>query len=137
MAQLADQRPHVTRDLWLARSVLSAFPSPLELQAAAMPGQNSFGLDDHEGAPPAQPQPRNPDPEDSITRTQSGPCSGTPLQYPPLRAPVYVRNSHEGDGGYALCVESSETASSGAASVSVRYSCLLLVLIRRCLASSA
>ena len=37
-AHLADQRPQVTRGLWPPRSALAALPSPVELEAAAMPG---------------------------------------------------------------------------------------------------
>ena len=51
-------------------------PPPVEPEPAAMPGQDSLGFDDHEGASPARPQPQQPCPEDSVGRAQSGPSDG-------------------------------------------------------------
>jgi hypothetical protein len=52
-------------------------PSPVELEALAVPGEDGRGLDDDETGSPARPDLRDPDPEDSVPPRHAGSANGS------------------------------------------------------------
>jgi hypothetical protein len=76
---LPDQASDVGADLRpTAARTRSACPVPRE--AAAMPGDDRRGLDDHQGRLPVAPYPSQSNPEQSIEATNGGLRSGAPVQ---------------------------------------------------------
>lgn len=75
----ANQLADVPRN---ARSthVASALPRPEEPEAATMPGENRLGLDDHDGRPPSVPDPRHPDPQQSVSTGEPHPLRAGSFQ---------------------------------------------------------
>jgi len=51
----------------------SGFPSPVKLKASFVPANNSRGLDDNQRRFPVAPDPREPNPEDTISVLDLGP----------------------------------------------------------------
>jgi hypothetical protein len=75
----ANQLADVPRN---ARSthVASALPRPEEPEAATVPGEDRLGLDDHDGRPPSVPDPRHPDPQQSVSTGEPHPLRAGSLQ---------------------------------------------------------
>ena len=90
----ADQVAELGLELRTADRVRPGLPSPVELEALAVPGENRGGLNDDEARAPAGPHAGQPDPEDSIPPRQGRSANG-PLENRELMAQCEVL---EGDG---------------------------------------
>ena len=49
---------------------MATLPAPVEPKSTSVPCDHRFGFDDHEGGPPATPEPREPDPEDAVCEAE-------------------------------------------------------------------
>jgi hypothetical protein len=50
---------------------MAALPAPIQAESASMPGDDGFGFDDYQGRSPPTPQSREPDPQESVSSTQT------------------------------------------------------------------
>src|SRR5262249_55203251 len=66
-----DQLAQLGVELRAADPAPRGLPSPVELEALAVPGEDGGGLHDDETGPPARPDLREPDPEDSVPPRQA------------------------------------------------------------------
>src|SRR5437660_1385629 len=62
----------------------SDFPSPEETKALAMPGNDGLGLNDSQRGAPVAPDGEQPDPQQTVQRSQPGPLSHGTLQHADL-----------------------------------------------------
>jgi hypothetical protein len=71
-AHRSNEFSNFSRDPWPAQAAGPAFPGPKQADALTMPCDDSLGFDDHECRAPIGPEAREPNPEKSIERIQSG-----------------------------------------------------------------
>jgi hypothetical protein len=83
-------------------------PSPVELEALAVPGEDGRGLNDDETGPPARPDLREPDPEDSVPPCQAWSANGS-LENQELMAKCEVLKRDGGGTGKEGAQEGPET----------------------------
>jgi|SRR5216684_2980265 len=69
-AHLTDQAANFQRCRWTAIAT-PTLPSPIEAKTLAMPGDNGLRFDDEQCRSPVVPQPGEPDPQDSISPTDT------------------------------------------------------------------
>jgi hypothetical protein len=67
-----DQMANLRVELWPADRLGSGLPSPVELEAAAVPGEDGGGLHDGQAGPPSHPDAGQPDPEDPVPNGRAG-----------------------------------------------------------------
>jgi hypothetical protein len=89
-----DQMANLRVELWTADRLGSGLPSPVELEAAAVPGQDGGGLHDGQAGPPSHPDAGQPDPEDPVPTGEPG-SGDRALKNPELVAQGEIL---EGDG---------------------------------------
>src|SRR6266516_3824317 len=70
----ADERADVRGD-GRSTETATAFPSPIESEATTVPGDYSVGLDYDDGRSPRAPDPRQPDPQESVSLAQTDPSA--------------------------------------------------------------
>src|SRR6266436_1021981 len=91
--QIADLERHAG-PTWLAAA---DSPRPEQAEAFTMPGDNCFGLDDHQGGFPVAPHAPQPDPEDSISGRQFQPFGSRTPQDSELLPQGEVKERHKMD----------------------------------------
>src|SRR5262245_28054416 len=72
-----DQLANLGGELRAADPAPRGLPSPVELEALAVPGQDGRGLNDDETGAPARPDLREPNPEDSVSPRQAWSANGS------------------------------------------------------------
>ena len=105
-----DQVAQLGVELRAADRVRPGLPSPVELEGLAVPGEDSGGLHDDETGPPARPDPREPDPEDSVPPRQAWSANG-PLEDQELMAKREVLKRDGGGTGQEGAQEGPEDRS--------------------------
>jgi len=72
-----DQVANLGVELRAADPAPRGLPSPIELEALAVPGEDGRGLNDDETGAPARPDLREPNPEDSVSPRQAWSANGS------------------------------------------------------------
>jgi hypothetical protein len=83
-AHSADEMSDLAGNCGSSRLAKSDFPSPEETKALAMPGNDGLGLNDSQRGAPVAPDGEQPDPQQTVQRSQLGPLSHGTLQHADL-----------------------------------------------------